>query len=88
MDSASERLRNEVRNLMLAHRLFPVEAYEFPQARVADFWKEVFSEKGILVFGSEEIPQGVRVIQMEFTLPDDPPFWLVVREEQHGPART
>jgi hypothetical protein len=61
--------------------IHPVEGYEFPQEEVAQFWKDVFEEKGIQVFGTGEVPVGVNVIQTDFTLPDEPPEWLIQEEE-------
>jgi len=75
-------LWTEIKNLVLTNKLFPVEGYMFPQQEVAGFWKEVFSEKGITVFGSEEVPSGLKVIQAEFELPDEPPDWLFPAEEE------
>jgi len=76
-DLTSEKLFLEIKNLVLSQKLFPVEGYEFPQETVADFWKEIFDEKGIRVFGSDEVPGDVKVIQVDFILPDEPPGWLV-----------
>lgn len=74
----------DIKNLVISHKLFPVEGYEFPQEKVADFWKSVFAERGIRVFGSNEAPEGVHVMQTTFTLPETPPEWLILEEEQHG----
>jgi hypothetical protein len=76
-DNASEFLRDAITNMLLSHKLFPVEAYEFPQEEVAEFWKEVFADRGIKVFGKDEIPVGLHKIQTDFELPDDPPGWLI-----------
>ena len=75
-DRASEFLRDAIVNLLISHRLFPVEGYEFPQEQVAEFWKAAFAERGIQVFGEEEVPSGVHRLQVSFTLPDDPPNWM------------
>ena len=76
------RLWAEIKNLVLAHKLFPVEGYEFPQEEVAGFWKEVFEEKGLTVFGSEEVPSGISILQADFELPDEPPKWLFPPEDE------
>jgi len=81
VDNASILLWTDIKNLVISHHLYPVDAYEFPQEKVAEFWKSVFLEKGIKVYGSEEIPDGVNVLQASFNLPDDPPEWLVAEEE-------
>ena len=81
LEFSSERLLLEIKNLVLSQRLIPVEGYEFPQEKVADFWKDVFCEKGIKVFGSEEVPGDVKVMQVDFVLPDEPPEWLIGVEE-------
>jgi hypothetical protein len=73
---ASEFLRDAITNMLLSHRLFPVEAYEFPQEEVAEFWKEAFAERGIKVFGACEARGDLHKIAMSFTLPDDPPSWM------------
>jgi hypothetical protein len=73
----SEFLRNAITNMVLSHRLLPVEGYEFPQEEVAEFWKDVFAERGINVFGACDAPSGVHRMQMDFELPDEPPDWLV-----------
>jgi hypothetical protein len=78
-NDASEFLRDAVTNILLSHRLFPVEAYEFPQEEVAEFWKEVFADRGIKVFGKDEVPADMHKIQMDFALPDHPPAWLIER---------
>ena len=78
-DSASDFLRDAITNMVLSHRLLPVEGYEFPQEEVAEFWKEVFAERGITVFGFTEAPSGVHRMQMCFELPEDPPDWLIER---------
>lgn len=75
-ESGSVQLLTDIKNLVLSHKLFPVEGYEFPQERVAEFWKAVFEGRGIRVFGAEEVPPDVKVIQTDFTLPDEPPRWL------------
>ena len=80
-DLTSEKLLLEIKNLVISQKLFPVEGYEFPQETVAEFWKEIFSEKGIKVFGSEEVPGDVKVMQVDFVLPDEPPVWLVQVED-------
>jgi len=77
----SEKLLLEIKNLVISQKLFPVEGYEFPQETVAEFWKEIFGEKGIKVFGSEEVPGDVKVMQVDFVLPDEPPGWLVQVED-------
>jgi hypothetical protein len=77
----SEELWKEIKNLVLAHRLFPVEGYEFPQRIVADFWKDVFADQGLIVFGADEVPDGVKVMQTDFYLPDEIPSWLVPTED-------
>jgi len=66
-----------ITNLIISHKLFPVEGYEFPQDKVADFWKEAFLEKGIRVFGRAEAPEGVPSIRTDFELPDSPPEWML-----------
>jgi hypothetical protein len=71
----------DIKNLIISHKTFPVEGYEFPQEKVADFWKSVFAERGIRVFGLDEAPAGVHVMQTGFTLPDTPPDWLILQEE-------
>ncbi len=78
-DSASDFLRDAITNMVLSHRLLPVEGYEFPQEEVAEFWKEVFAERGMKVFGFTEAPGGVHRMQMSFELPEDPPDWLIER---------
>jgi hypothetical protein len=79
-EQESERLWADIKSLVLNNKLFPVEGYEFPQERVAEFWKEVFEEKGISVYGVDEAPVGVNVIQTDFILPDEPPGWLIEQE--------
>jgi hypothetical protein len=74
---ASDELYDTIKNLVLSHRLLPAEGYEFPQSLVADFWKDVFAERGIRVFGLKEVPEHVRVIRTDFALPDEPPGWLL-----------
>ncbi len=81
IDIVSGRLLIDIKNLVIAHKIFPVEAYVFPQKTVAGFWKQVFEEKEILVFGSEEVPEDVNVLQTEFVLPDKPPSWLLPEED-------
>ncbi len=80
-DSVTVQLWSDIKNLVLAHKLYPVEGYEFPQDSVADFWKSLFIEKGLTVFGAQEIPENVKVLQTDFVLPDEPPEWLYEREE-------
>jgi hypothetical protein len=77
VSDASLELYREVKNLVISNRVLPVEGYEFPQAEVAEFWKEVFIARGIRVYGYQEVPADVKVIQADFILPDDPPSWLV-----------
>ncbi len=74
---ASGKLQGAIKNLVLEHRLFPAEGYEFPQDQVAEFWKDLFSEKGIQVFGLKEVPESVSVLSVDFKLPDQPPDWLI-----------
>ena len=76
-DCASAFLRDAITNLLLSHRIFPAEGYEFPQEEVAEFWKDAFAERGLKVFGKDETPSGVNRIQTDFVLPDDPPDWLI-----------
>ncbi|MFH1675475.1 MAG: hypothetical protein ABIC40_00520 [bacterium] len=76
IDNTSRELWDAVRNLVISHRLFPVEGYEFPQEEVAEFWKDIFSRKGLNVFGFDESPDGVHSLRTDFTLPDEPPSWL------------
>jgi len=76
-ECVSAFLRDAITNLLLAHRIFPAEGYEFPQDEVAEFWKDVFAERGLKVFGKDEAPPGVNRIQTDFILPDDPPDWLL-----------
>ena len=80
-DNGSGRLWADVKSLVISDKLHPVEGYEFPQETVAQFWKDVFEEKGINVFGMREVPSGVSVLQTDFQLPDDPPDWLFQTEE-------
>jgi hypothetical protein len=84
MDSVQLRLWTDIKNLVLTHKIFPVEGYEFPQEEVAEFWKSVFEEKGIRVFGTDENPDDVKMIQVDFTLPHDPPEWLWGDEESEN----
>lgn len=79
-DTTSELFR-EIKNLLLSNNILPVEGYEFPQEKVAGFWKDVFEARGIVIFGSGEIPDGVNYKQAEFQLPDDPPPWLNERQQ-------
>jgi len=76
----SDRLFADVKNLVLSHKLFPVEAYEFPQESVAEFWKSAFEERGMRVFGTAEVPADMKVIQTTFILPDEPPEWLTEQD--------
>ena len=85
-DSLSERLLTDIKNLVLTHKLHPVDGYEFPQERVAEFWKDVFKDRGISVYGALEVPTEVMVIQTDFTLPEEPPHWLYAAEDQNGTA--
>ena len=80
-DGLSERLMTDIKNLVLTHKLHPVDGYEFPQERVAEFWKDVFEDRGIRVYGAQEVPTEVMVIQTDFTLPEEPPHWLYVAED-------
>ena len=80
-ETTEGRLWADIKNLVLAHKLFPAEGYEFPQEQVAGFWKEVFRDRGITVFGSTEVPSGVKVIQTDFELPDEPPKWLFCADD-------
>ena len=77
VSDTSLRLFRDIKNLILSNRLLPVEGYEFPQGTVAGFWKEVFEAKGIKVFGTSEVPEGISTIQVDFNLPEEPPDWLV-----------
>ncbi|HDS29445.1 MAG TPA: hypothetical protein ENN67_00225 [Firmicutes bacterium] len=73
---ASRDLYDAIKNLVLSHRLLPAEGYEFPQKHVAQFWKDVFAERGLMIFGHDEVPENVRAIRTDFILPDQPPEWL------------
>ena len=77
---ASVELYREIKNLILADRILPVEGYEFPQEKVAGFWKDIFEAQGIRIFGFGEVPAGVKIKQADFELPDDPPSWLIAKE--------
>ncbi|MCX6646393.1 MAG: hypothetical protein NTY09_08555 [bacterium] len=77
---ASVELYREIKNLILADRILPVEGYEFPQEKVAGFWKDIFEAKGIRIFGYGEVPADVKIKQADFELPDDPPSWLIAVE--------
>jgi len=77
----SERLWADIKSLVINNKLYPVEGYEFPQEKVAEFWKDVFEDKGINVFGADEVPVGTKVLQTDFMLPDDPPSWLYEPEQ-------
>ena len=76
----SVELYREIKNLILANRVLPVEGYEFPQETVAGFWKDIFEAQGLRVFGFEEVPHDCKVKQADFQLPDDPPSWLIEEE--------
>ena len=77
ISDTSLELYGEIKNLILSNRVLPVEGYEFPQEKVAGFWKDIFMAQGIKVFGYEEVPSDVKVKQAGFDLPDEPPEWLI-----------
>ena len=77
VSDTSLELYREIKNLFHANKVLPVQGYEFPQKKVAGFWKEICMAQGIMVFGNEEVPSEVKVKQADFELPDEPPEWLI-----------
>lgn len=71
---SEEELKEAIDTLLKASLQMGIVDHVFPQSIVSEDWKKFFEEKGLMVFGQDEIPPGHQPARVSFLLPEEIPF--------------